>query len=325
MKKICSLLVSNMAVLVILAGVFGVFFPETLTWAKPYIGWMLGVVMFGMGMTLTVDDFKAVFSRPLDVAIGVIAQFAIMPLAAYFLVWVFQLPPDLAIGVILLGTCPGGTASNVIAYLARGDVALSVSISMATTILAPFVTPALTLLLADARIEVSAAAMMISIAEMVLLPILLGVAAHHYFERSVNRVLPAMPVISVLMIVLLVAVVVSLSGPSLMTIGPVMAVIVVLHNLFGLTLGYGLAHLCGMNSKKARTVAIEVGIQNSGMAASLSVMYFTPAAAIPAAIFSVWHNISGSLFANYFQHYDAKKENRLSQKEKAGAAVEMKS
>lgn len=310
MKKICSFLVSNMAVLVIAAGVLGAFYPELFTWIKPYIGWMLGIVMFGMGMTLTFHDFKVVFSRPLDVGIGIFAQFLIMPLAALFLVKLFQLPPELAIGVILLGTCPGGTASNVIAYLARGDVALSVSISMATTILAPFVTPALTWLLADARIEVSTTAMMISIAEMVLLPILLGVAAHHYFEGTVNKILPAMPVVSVVMIVLLVAGVVSLSAPSLATVGPVMAIIVVLHNLFGMTLGYGLAHLCHMDSKKARTVAIEVGMQNSGMAASLAVMYFTPAAAIPGAIFSVWHNISGSLFANYFQHRD----DRLAQK-----------
>ncbi len=324
MKKICNLLVSNMAVLVILAGVLGAFYPGLFTWIKPYIGWMLGVVMFGMGMTLTFQDFKTVFSRPMDVGIGIVAQFLIMPLAAAFLVWAFQLPPELAIGVILLGTCPGGTASNVIAYLARGDVALSVSISMATTILAPFVTPALTWLLADARIEVSTSAMMISIAEMVLLPILLGVGAHHYFEGTVNKVLPAMPVISVLMIVLLVAGVVSLSAPSLATVGPVMAIIVVLHNLFGLTLGYGMAHILGMNSKKARTVAIEVGMQNSGMAASLAVMYFTPAAAIPGAIFSVWHNISGSLFANYFQHRDDKLAGRSEDAQKAAGALEMK-
>ena len=168
-----------MAVFVVLAGALGAWHPELLTWVGGYVSWMLGIVMFGMGMTLSVDDFRAVLRQPRYVAIGVVAQFLIMPLVAFGLVQAFGLPPELAIGVILVGTCPGGTASNVISYLARGDVALSVSMTMMTTLLAPIVTPALTLFYADARIEVSAAAMMLSIAKMVLAPVLLGLAAHH--------------------------------------------------------------------------------------------------------------------------------------------------
>lgn len=307
MKKCCGFLVNNMALFVLLIGVVGAVRPQTLTWVGPYVGWLLGVVMFGMGMTLTFQDFKRVLQRPWEVLLGVVAQFLIMPLAAWFLVWLFALPPELAIGVVLVGTCPGGTASNVISYLARGDVALSVSMTMATTLLAPVVTPTLTWLLAGSWIEVSFTAMMISIAQMVLLPLLLGLTAHHFFERTVEKILPVMPVVSVVTIVLLVGGVVALGAESLLDVGLLMAAIVVLHNAFGLVLGYGMARLFRLDSKKARTVSIEVGMQNSGMAASLAVLYFSPAAAIPGAIFSVWHNISGSIVANYFARRDERK------------------
>lgn len=296
-----------MALFVLLIGVVGAARPQTLTWVGPYVGWLLGVVMFGMGMTLTFQDFKRVLQRPWEVLLGVVAQFLIMPLAAWFLVWLFALPAELAIGVVLVGTCPGGTASNVISYLAKGDVALSVSMTMATTLLAPVVTPTLTWLLAGSWIEVSFTAMMISIAQMVLLPLLLGLTAHHFFERTVEKILPVMPVVSVVTIVLLVGGVVALGAESLLDVGLLMAAIVVLHNAFGLVLGYGMARLFRLDSKKARTVSIEVGMQNSGMAASLALLYFSPAAAIPGAIFSVWHNISGSIVANYFARRDERK------------------
>jgi len=313
LKRLAKFLVDDMAVFVVLAGALGAWHPELLTWVGGYVSWMLGIVMFGMGMTLSVDDFRAVLRQPRYVAIGVAAQFLIMPLVAFGLVQAFGLPPELAIGVILVGTCPGGTASNVISYLARGDVALSVSMTMMTTLLAPIVTPALTLFYADARIEVSAAAMMLSIAKMVLAPVLLGLAAHHLLGRRIARIEPVLPVISVVCIVLLVGGVVSLSASKLFAVGPVMAVIVVLHNVIGLALGYGLAKVCRMDSRRARTVSIEVGMQNSGLAAALAVLYFDPAAAIPGAIFSVWHNISGSLVANYF----ARRDDRLTRKEEA--------
>lgn len=304
MQKSCQFLVHNMGFFVVLIGVIGALWPALLTWVGPYIPWLLGLVMFGMGMTLTVEDFKAVGRRPWEVLIGAVAQFLIMPSVAWALVTLFALPPELAIGVILVGTCPGGTASNVISYLAKGDVALSVSMTMASTILAPVVTPALTWWIAGAWIEVSFVSMMVSIAEMVLLPVILGVLCNRYCHRTVTKIMPAMPVVSVLTIILLVGGVVSLGAGKLFDVGLLMAGIVVLHNCFGLLPGYGMAKLCRLNSKKARTVSIEVGMQNSGMAASLAVMYFNPAAAIPGAIFSVWQNISGSLVANFFAHRD---------------------
>ncbi len=310
MQKIQKGIVDDMAVLVAAAGVIGAFVPSAFAWAGSYVSWLLGLVMFGMGMTLSAADFRRVLARPRYVAVGVFAQFLIMPLVAYVLVRAFRLPPELAVGVILLGTCPGGTASNVISYLAHGDVALSVSMTMTTTLLAPVVTPALTYLLAGATIEVSFVSMMGSIAEMVLLPVLLGLLVHERCGGAARRILPLMPVLSVLCIVLLVGCVVALSAAKLLAVGPLMAVLVVLHNGCGLALGYGLAKLFGMESRGARTVSIEVGMQNSGLAASLALLYFQPAAAIPGAIFSVWHNVSGSLLANYWVRRDEKKEQK---------------
>ena len=305
LQNIGRFIVKNMVWLVVLVGAAGAVFPASLSWIAPQVPLLLGIVMFGMGMTIEFKDFRHLVRRPWDVGIGVLAQFTIMPLVAYLLTQAFSLPPDLAVGVILVGTCPGGTASNVITYLAKGDVALSVTMTMATTLLAPFVTPFLTLLLAGEEIAVNAPAMMLSIAEMVLLPVLLGAALNHFFRRRVAYALTVLPLISALLVALLVGVVVSMSAPRLTEVGTLVALAVVLHNGFGLVLGYALARLLGLSAAKRRAIGIEVGMQNSGMAASLALLYFNPAAAIPAALFSVWHNISGSLAANWFTRHDA--------------------
>ena len=305
LQNIGRFIVKNMVWLVVLVGAAGAVFPASLSWIAPQVPLLLGIVMFGMGMTIEFKDFCHLVRHPWDVGIGVFAQFTIMPLVAYLLTQAFSLPPDLAVGVILVGTCPGGTASNVITYLAKGDVALSVTMTMATTLLAPFVTPFLTLLLAGEEIAVNAPAMMLSIAEMVLLPVLLGAALNHFFRRRVAYALTVLPLISALLVALLVGVVVSMSAPHLAEVGTLVALAVVLHNGFGLALGYALAGLLGLSAAKRRAIGIEVGMQNSGMAASLALLYFNPAAAIPAALFSVWHNISGSLAANWFTRHDA--------------------
>ena len=305
LQNIGRFIVKNMVWLVVLVGAAGAVFPASLSWIAPQVPLLLGIVMFGMGMTIEFKDFCHLVRHPWDVGIGVFAQFTIMPLVAYLLTQAFSLPPDLAVGVILVGTCPGGTASNVITYLAKGDVALSVTMTMATTLLAPFVTPFLTLLLAGEEIAVNAPAMMLSIAEMVLLPVLLGAALNHFFRRRVAYALTVLPLISALLVALLVGVVVSMSAPHLAEVGTLVALAVVLHNGFGLALGYALAGLLELSAPKRRAIGIEVGMQNSGMAASLALLYFNPAAAIPAALFSVWHNISGSLAANWFTRHDA--------------------
>jgi BASS family bile acid:Na+ symporter len=309
-KKFCNFVVQNMAFFVVLIAIVAILEPWTLVWVAPRVAWMLGIVMFGMGMTLKVDDFKTICQRPRDVGIGVLCQFIIMPGTAWFLVKLFHLPPELAIGVILVGTCPGGTASNVITYLAQGDVALSVSMTTCTTLLAPIVTPVLTWFLADTWVDVSVKAMMLSITQMVLLPIILGLALNHYLPHLIHKLLPILPFISVVTIVLLVGGVVAMSGRKLLQMGLVVAIVVICHNLLGLLLGYLASKSLHLPESKVRAIAIEVGMQNSGLAASLALMYFNPVAAIPGAIFSVWHNISGSLLANYCVRKD---EARLNQ------------
>ena len=307
-EKIGKFLVNQIVLLVLFITALGMTKPGTLTWVGPYISIMLGIAMFGMGITLTVDDFKNVVRRPKAVFLGVFAQFLIMPLVALGLVKVFALPPEIAIGVILLGACPGGTSSNVITYLAKGDVALSVSMSTVSTLLAPLVTPVITKVLADATIDINGTAMMISIFKMVVLPVILGLAIHHFCGAFAEKIIPVMPAVSSVTIVLIIGGIVALSSAKLASVGAMFFALVLLHNGLGLLLGYGLAKLCRLDTYQARTVGIEVGIQNSGMAATLTVMYFNPVAAIPAAIYSVWNVIAGAIVANIFTRIDARRE-----------------
>ncbi len=311
-KKICRFIVKNMVWLVVIVGALGAVFPAAFSFFAPQVPWLLGLVMFGMGMTINLKDFRHLVQHPWEVGAGALLQFSIMPLASYLLVKVLSLSPELAIGVILVGTCPGGTASNVITYLSKGDVTLSVAMTMLTTLLAPFVTPFLTLLLAGEMIAVDAPAMMLSIAKMVLFPVLFGAAVNHFFRRQIEPVMTYLPLVSVATIALLVGIVVSMSAPRLAEMGVLVTLAVIFHNSLGLLLGYALAALLGLPAPKRRAVSIEVGMQNSGMAASLALLYFSPAAAIPAALFSVWHNISGSLAANYFTRRDEAKSSLAS-------------
>ena len=228
-----------------------------------------------------------------------VAQFTIMPGLAWLLAMGFGLPPELAVGVILVGTCPGGTSSNVMTYLAKGDVALSVSMTMTTTILAPIVTPLLTWWLAGAWLEVSLTAMMISIFKVVVVPIVLGILLNRFFGSLVQQCIKLLPLVSVIAIVLIVGGVVAVSAKTIKETGLLIMLVVMCHNVFGYLLGYLAARALHMNLAKQKAVAIEVGMQNSGLATSLAMVHFGAAAAIPGAVFSVWHNISGSLMANY--------------------------
>ena len=299
LEQISNFVSRFMAVFVIAIAAVALFQPWTFLWTVPYITILLGIVMFGMGMTLRFEDFRLVLERPKDVLIGTVAQFGIMPLLAWILAHAFSLPPELAAGVILVGTCPGGTSSNVMTYLARGDVALSVSMTMASTILAPIMTPLLTLWLAGQWIDIPAGKMMISIAQVVIAPIVLGLLINHFFERPVQKAIKVLPLISVVAIVLIVGAVVSANAARIMETGALIMVVVMCHNRLGYALGFSVAKLLHMDMAKVKAVSIEVGMQNSGLAASLALLHFGAAAAIPGALFSVWHNISGSLAANY--------------------------
>lgn len=263
---------------------------------------LLGVIMFGMGMATKVEDFKVVFSRPADIAIGCVAQFTIMPALAWALSRLFGLDEALALGVILVGCCPGGTASNVITYLAKGDLALSVGMTSVSTLLAPFLTPALTLLLAGKAVDVDACGMFVGILWVVILPIILGFAAKRYFPGFTARIARFMPTVSSVVICVIIALVLSANAKRLSSGGLTVFLVVALHNLCGLALGYVLAAALRLSEPKRRALCIEVGMQNSGLAATLAAVHFAayPMAALPGAIFSVWHNLSGAFVARMF-------------------------
>jgi BASS family bile acid:Na+ symporter len=294
---------NTFAIWVLLFAVIAFYAPAQFTWLGKYIVPLLGVIMFGMGLTLSREDFREVVRRPGDVAIGVAGQFVIMPGLAFLLTQLLPLPPEVAVGVILVGCCPGGTASNVMTFLARGDVALSVAITSVTTLLAPIVTPALIYLLASQWIEVSAAAMFWSIVQVVVLPILLGVIVQYLLGDRVKHGVAVLPLISVAAIVAIVAAVVAGNQARIATSGLMIFAVVVLHNGLGLLIGYGLAKLMGMSVAKRKAISIEVGMQNSGLGVALATAHFSPLAAVPSAIFSVWHNISGPLAATLFRRF----------------------
>lgn len=292
------------AVWVLLFAILAFFAPAQFRVIGPYIVPLLGIIMFGMGLTLSKNDFAEVFKRPGTVLIGVLGQFIIMPALAWGLSTLLQLPPEVAVGVILVGCCPGGTASNVMAFLARGDVALSVAITSVTTLLAPVVTPALIYLLASQWLEVSASAMFWSIVQVVILPIALGVLAQSLLREKVKACIEVLPLVSVVAIVAIVAAVVAGNQQKIATSGLMIFAVVVLHNSLGLLLGYWLAKLAGLGVAQRKTMSIEVGMQNSGLGVALATAHFSPLAAVPSAIFSVWHNISGPLVATLYQRFD---------------------
>ena len=300
MKQLCSYISKYMAVLVLVCAVLSLLFPGVL---QPIptktINYLLGVVMFGMGLALNLHDFQVVFSRPKDIIIGCLAQYTVMPFLAWGLAKVFQLDEALALGVVLVGCCPGGTASNVITYLAKGDLALSVGMTGVSTVLAPLLTPLLTWALAGKSIQVDVTGMLLSILWVVILPIVLGLIIKSLWPKFTEKAMDYLPAFSSVAIAFTVSIVISANASKLLASGFLIILVVMCHNLFGLGLGYLIGRLLGMSEPKKRAVSIEVGMQNSGLASSLATLHFAayPMATIPGAIFSVWHNISGAIVA----------------------------
>ena len=277
LAKISDFAGKYMAIIALAVAIIALVFPDPVSAVvkTSYVNILLGIVMFGMGMTLKLADFKVVFTKPKAVIVG------ILPVLAFLLTMVFQLPPELAVGVILVGSCPGGTSSNVMTYLAKGDVALSVGMTACTTIMAPIVTPLLVLLFAGQTVDVNVVDMFLSIVQVVLVPIALGFLINYFFEKAARAASAVLPLVSVIGISLIITV-------------------VMLHNLLGYALGYLTGRALRLSKAQMRTLSIEVGMQNSGLATSLATVHFAsmPLAAVPGAVFSVWHNISGAVYAN---------------------------
>ncbi|MBR6285529.1 MAG: bile acid:sodium symporter family protein [Bacteroidaceae bacterium] len=302
--RISTFIASNITLVVVAVSALALLYTPSFTWiGTSAITPLLGVVMFGMGLTLKLDDFRPVLLHPKAIVAGELAQFIVMPSVAWILCKALSLPTDLALGVILVGCCPGGTASNVICFLAKGDVALSVAMTGVSTLLAPLATPALVLLLAGQTVDVDVAGMFLSIVQVVIVPIAAGLAVKRYFGHFAERMLPYLPMFSTLAIATIIGIIVAHNAGNIIDCSLLVAVAVVLHNLLGLLLGYLSGMVMNLPPQKRIAISIEVGMQNSGLATSLATTHFAlfPMAAVPGAIFSVWHNFSGSIAAHIFR------------------------
>lgn len=308
--KITQFASKTFALWVLLFAYLAFQFPLVFKEIAPYIPYLLGLVMFGMGITLTFNDFGEVFKHPKSVLVGVIGQFVIMPAIAFSLAKLFNLPADLAIGVILVGSCPGGTSSNVMTYLAKGNTALSVACTTISTLLAPLLTPVIFYVLASQWLEIDAAGMFISVLKMVLFPIFLGLVVRAIFKKQIKDISQTMPLISVISIVLILSAVVAVSKDKIVESGLLIFAVVVLHNCLGYLVGFFAAKLLGLSITDSKAVSIEVGMQNSGLGAALASAHFNPIAAVPSAVFSFWHNVSGPILANIFSNIENDKKTK---------------
>ena len=288
------------ALIVVAAGALAMATPDTFSGWAPAVPWLLTVIMLGMGMTLRPVDFAIIAKRPWALVLGVAAQYTVMPLLGWGIAHALGMSAVLTAGMILVGCAPGGTASNVMVFLAKGDTALSVAMTSVSTLLAPVLTPLLVLALVGQDLPVAASDLFVSIVKIVLVPVVLGVVLRLLLPKLVDRIIDVLPLVSVAGITGVVLAVVAGSASTLTTVGFTIVVAVVLHNVGGLTLGYAIGSVCRLPKSSRRATSIEVGMQNSGLAAALATVHFAPAAALPAAIFSVWHNVSGSLLASYW-------------------------
>jgi len=288
------------AIWVICIAVIAFIVPDPFLIFGGYITILLGIVMFGMGLTLKAVDFKMILTNPVPVIIGVCAQYIIMPLTAFLIAYMMNLPAELAAGLVLLGSVPGGTASNVMVYLAKGNVPLSITMTSFSTLLAPIATPLILLLLAGKWMPVDPMAMFTSIIQVIILPIILGLVIRKFAPTVVEKSINVIPLISVVAIIIIVSAVVAGNVASIASAGFIIFTAVMLHNAFGLLLGYLTALALGLDESNRRAISIEVGMQNSGLGVALATAHFGPLAALPSVLGAVWHNISGPILATYW-------------------------
>lgn len=253
--------------------------------------------MLLMGLTLTGDDFKNLLDKKGAIIVGVLIQFIVMPFAAFIISKIFTAPSTQLLGMVLVGASAGGTASNVICYLARGDLALSVSMTSISTILAVFLMPFLTKFYAGEMIDVPVLKMLISLVKIVLVPLFTGMLLNRFFGNQLEKIKSIIPFSTIILISFIIAIIAALNKGNILNSGVIIYFMVVIHNITGLTLGYFISRLFKYDVKTSRTIAIEVGMQNSGLSVAMAMKHFTAAAALPGAIFSIWHNVTGSLLA----------------------------
>lgn len=299
-SRVSDKITQNIGLIIIIFSVVAYFVPDYFSWMTNYTTIFLALAMFGMGTSIDSDAFKKILKNPRDIFIGALAQFTIMPLLAWILAVSFDVNKDIALGIILVGSCPGGTASNVITHIAGGNVSMSVSMTILSTLLAPIVTPFLVYLLAGRWVEVSILAMFKSVVTVVLIPVLMGIFAKKLSPEKMEKSKSIFPLISSLAIILIISGIIGANSEKIAKSGLIVLLIVMIHNALGLLLGLGVSKLFKMDYDKQTALSIEVGMQNSGLAIQLATANFAlnPLATLPGAIFSIWHNISGSIFAS---------------------------
>lgn len=314
-QQFSSWLTKWFTLVVVLWAILNFFVPQTSLWAKSYTNYFLSIILFGMGMTLSIEDFKRIIRMPLMVIVGTVAHYLIMPLLAVLLCWIFRLNGMIAVGVILVGCCPSGTSSNVMSFLSKGDVALDVSIGLLSTLCAPFMVPLLMSLLASSYVQIPVQKLFLTSVQVVLIPVALGVIVHTIFGKRVSNITVALPAVSQIAILVIIGVVVAANNTKLFTVQTALLLpVVMLHNLSGYTLGFLFSKLMyriypqGFRYAQQKAITFEVGMQDSALGATLALQAFAsnPIVAIPSTFFSVWHNISGSVLSAWWVRHDAK-------------------
>lgn len=292
---------------VLAVAVMALTFPNLFTWITAYLTPLLQFIMFTMGLTLTMKDFGEVFRRPVRVLLVEVLQFFFMPFSGFVFAKLFNLPDQVALGLILLGSVPGGTSSNIMAYLANGDVPLSISATSVSTLLAPLMTPIMLTLYGGSYFEMSFTAMFMSVAQVVLLPVVGGMILNAFFGKYTQKVSVAMPTFSSLAVLMVLVGTVAVNRDNLLSTGWVIFLVVFFHSLSGYLAGMGLAKLFKYDLASQRTMAIEVGLQNTSLAASLGLAHFSPLAALAGAAGTIVHTLWGTIYANLCAKNDAKK------------------
>ncbi len=313
MKGIFEFVEKYFFMVILIAVAISLVYPNSFKWVLSnydginIINLLLSIVLFTMGTTLKVDNFINVFKNPKAIAVGISAQYVIMPLMAFTLASAFSLDAALTAGLILVGTVPGGTASDVITFLARGDVALSVSLTAVSTVFSPILTPLITLLLIGNQIQFNPVDMFISIIEIVIVPIILGLILNYRFPDFCEKLKVYSPTISSIVICLIVAGVIGANKQAILTSSTIILIVIVLQYFLAMLLGFGVGYLAGMDRKQIITVAIELAFQNSGLSTSLAKTHFPnlSTATVPGALYSVLQNFAGSILAYAFRKYQS--------------------
>lgn len=305
LNKILGFYTKYFALWVIIFGLVAFLYPGPFVAMKPGMTWFFALTMFGIGVVLQVEDFERIAQRPIIVLIGSVAQFTIMPLGAFFLANLLDLPLEIAVGLILTGSAPGAMASNVMSYISKADTAYSVSLTTVSTLLCPVLTPSLTFALASSRLEVPFEEMVISVIRMVIIPLFIGFGVRNYFKEKIEKILPVFPAISVTFIIFICSLVIAMNKERLAEVTGIVLVAAIILNIYGMLAGYGVGSAFRMNLARRRTLAIEIGMQNAGLGTVLALKHFSEKAAMPAAIFVFICIITASAMSALWQRKPA--------------------